>query len=337
MENNTYRGCCTARAPSAPACIVALTVCLVPAHTQAQVDSAYPTRPLRIIVPFPPGGSNDIVGRYIGQKLTARLGQQIVIDNRAGADAIIGTHLAATAAPDGHTLLIISTTHTMTPATHKKLPYDPVRSFTPVALIGTGPVMVATFPGLQLSSLKDLITLARAKPGALHYASSSAGGVTQFAGELFNMMAGTKLVHVAYKGGGPAIADVVGGHVPVLVNTLAPVLPHVRAGRLKIHGVGSARRTAVLPEVPTIAEAGVPGYEASIWWGILGPAKLPRPIAARINAQVSSIVREAESVKWFAAQAADPLTATPEEFGQIIAADLTKWAEVAKKAGLSVQ
>jgi len=298
---------------------------------------AYPTKPIRLIVPFPPGGSNDLVGRYIGQKLTTRLGQQTVIDNRAGADAIIGTHLAASAVADGYTLVIVSTTFTMTPATHKKLPYDPLKSLAPVALIGTGPVMIATFPGLQLNSLKELIALSKAKPGQLHYASSSAGGVTNFAGELFNLMAGVKIMHVAYKGGTPAITDVMAGHVPVLVNTLAPVLPHVRSGRLKILGVSTAKRTAILPEVPTIAEAGVPGYEASIWWGMLGPAGVPRDIVTKINVEVSAIVREPESVKWFASQAGDPLTATPDEFGRLIANDITKWSKVAKEAGISVQ
>ncbi len=310
---------------------------LSPSESRAQDTPSYPTKPLRLIVPFPPGGSNDIVGRYIGQKLTARLGQQIVIDNRAGADAIIGTHLAANAVPDGYTLLIVSTTFTMTPATHKKLPYDPLKSFAPIALLGTGAVMIATFPGLQMNSLKELIALAQAKPGHLNYASSSAGGVTQFAGELFNMMAGVKMVHVAYKGGAPAITDVMAGHVPVLFNTLTPVLPHVRSGRLKILGVGSAKRTAALPDVPTIAEAGVSGYEASIWWGMLGPAGMPRDVVTKINAEIGSIVREAESVKWFTLQASDPLSATPDEFRRRIAADIAKWRKVAKEAGISVQ
>ena len=338
MKKSPSRICRTAWWVVALAGILAAPLWFAHARAQGErVASAYPAKPIRIIVPFPPGGSNDIIGRYVAQKLTARLGQQIVIDNRAGADAIIGTQLAATAVPDGYTLLIVSTTHTMTPATHNKLPYDPLRSFTPVALIGTGPVMIGTYPGLQVSSLKDLIALAKAKPGELHYASSSAGGVTHFAGELFNMMAGVKIVHVAYKGGTPAITDVIAGHVPVLVNTLAAVLPHVRSGRLKILGVGSATRTAALPEAPTVAEAGVPGYEASIWWGTVGPAGLPRGIAARMNAEIGAIVREPESVKWFTAQAADPLAATPDEFGKIIAADMIKWGKVAKEAGLSVQ
>ena len=310
--------------------------CLGPWGVSALAQS-YPAKPIRLIVPFPPGGSNDIVGRYIGQKLTARLGQQTIIDNRGGADAIIGTQLAASAVPDGYTLLIVSTTYTMTPATHRKLPYDPLKSLAPVALIGTGPVMIASFPGLQLNALKDLIALAKAKPGQLHYASSSAGGVTHFAGELFNLMAGVKIVHVAYKGGTPAITDVIAGHVPVLINTLSPVLPHVRSGRLKILGVSSANRTAVLPEAPTIAEAGVPGYEASIWWGMLSPAGVPRDIVTKINGEIGAIVREPETVKWFMSQAGDPLTATPDEFGKLIAAEIIKWNKVAKEAGISAQ
>jgi len=338
MRQAASRNSATAMSLTAVACVIAMQVW--PAANRAQGASTadgYPAKPIRLIVPFPPGGSNDIVGRYIGQKLTARLGQQTVIDNRAGADAIIGTHLAASALPDGYTMLIVSTTYTMTPATHKKLPYDPLKSLIPIALVGTGPVMIASWPGLQLTSLKELVALAKAKPAQLHYASSSAGGVTHFAGELFNLMAGVKIVHVAYKGGTPAITDVMAGHVPVLVNTLSPVLPHVRSGRLKILGVSSAQRTSVLPDVPTIAEAGVPGYEASIWWGILGPAGIPRHIVTKLNLEIGAIVREPESVKWLTSQAGDPLTATADEFGRLIAADIAKWSRVAKDAGIRVQ
>ncbi len=316
--------------------MTAYVIVAYPWVTESRAQSTYPAKPIRLIVPFPPGGSNDIVGRYIGQKLAARLGQPIVIDNRAGADAIIGTQLAAGAAADGYTFLSASITHTMTPATQKKLSYDPVRSFTPVALIGTAPVMIATFPPAQINTLKELIALAKAKPGQIQYASSSAGGLTHFAGELFNLMAGVKLAIVPYKGGAPAITDVIAGHVPVLINTLPPVLPHVRSGRLKILGVSSAKRTAALPDVPTIAEAGVPGYEASIWWGVLGPAGLPRDIVNKINAEISAIVREPETIKWFTSQAADPLTATPEAFSKMIAADIAKWNKVAKEAGIGV-
>ena len=310
---------------------IVLAGCPAVSHAQAV---AYPTKPIRLIVPFPPGGSNDIVGRYIGQKLTARLGQQIVIDNRAGADAIIGTQLAASAVPDGYTLFMASITHTMTPATQRKLPYDPVKSFTPIALIGTAPVAFASYPPSPIQTLKELIALAKARPGQIQYASSSAGGLTHFAGELFNLLAGVKMVIVPYKGGTPAITDVIAGHVPVLINTLPPLLPHVQSGRLKMLGISSAKRTAALPDAPTIAEAGLPGYEASIWWGMLGPAGLPPNITNKINAEVGAIVREAESVKWFTSQASDALTATPDAFGKLIAADIAKWQKVAKDAGI---
>ena len=315
------------------ATVLQCALALNPAHGA----QSYPVKPIRIIVPFPPGGSNDIVARYFGQKLTQRLGQQTVIDNRAGADAIIGTQLAAAAPPDGYTLLVVSTTFAMTPATHRKLPYDPLTSLAPVTLIGSGPMMLGSFPGLPVSSLKELIAMAKAKPGALHYASSSIGGVTHFAGELFNLMAGVNIVHVAYKGGAPAITDVMAGHVQLLFNTLGPVLPQIRSGRLKILGVGSAKRTAALPDAPTIAESGVPGYEASIWWGMLAPAGTPRAIVNKLNAEVGVIMREPETVKWFTALAADPWPSTPEDFGKWLGTDIARWRKVAKEAGIRLQ
>lgn len=317
--------------------IFACGISVQPVTGLAQAAAAYPSKPIRVIVPFPPGGSNDIVGRYFGQRLTQRLGQQTVIDNRAGADAIIGTQLAAVAPPDGYTLLVVSTTYAMTPATHRKLPYDPLTSLAPVTLIGSGPMMIGSFPGLPVNSLKELIVMAKAKPGALHYASSSAGGMTHFAGELFNLMAGVNIVHVAYKGGAPALTDVMAGHVQLLFNTLGPVLPQIRSGRLKILGVSSAKRTAALPEVPTIAESGVPGYEASIWWGLFVPAGTPRAIVNKLNTEVGAIMREPETVKWFTALAADPWPSTPEEFGKFLAADIARWRKVAQQAGISVQ
>lgn len=317
-------------------CLIGMLLQSGQIHAQSPVAGAYPTKPIRIIVPFPPGGANDIIGRYIGQRLSARLGQPVVIDNRAGADAIIGTSLAANAAPDGHTLLIASTTFTMTPALHKKLPYDPQKSLTPVALIARGPNTIATWPQLPVNSIKDLIALAKAKPGQLNYASSSAGGVTNFAGELFKLMAGVDIVHVTYKGGGPAMADVMAGHVPVLVNTLLPVLPLAKAGRLKILGVTTAKRTPILPDIPAIAET-VPGYEAAIWWGLLGPAGMPRDLVTKINSEVAAILGEPETVKWFTTQAAEPSPITPDDYRKMIAGDLVRWSKVAKDTGISLQ
>ena len=318
-----------------PAC---LSLCWALACTFAHAQGAhatYPTKPVRIIVPFPPGGSNDIVARYVAQRLSGRLAQQMVIDNRGGADAIIGTQLASAAPVDGYTLLAISVTHTMTPATHKKLPYDPVRSFTPIALMGTGPVMIGSFPGAPFTNLKDVIAAAKVKQGALQYASSSAGGLTHFAGELFNLMSGAKLSIVAYKGGTPAITDVMAGHVPLLINTLATVVPHIRSGRLRLLGVGSAQRTAALPDAPTVAEQGLPGYEASIWWGMVAPTGLSNTIVTRLNAEITAIMRDPDTVKWLTSQAADSLTGTPGEFTHKIAADLAKWRKVAREAGMT--
>jgi tripartite-type tricarboxylate transporter receptor subunit TctC len=317
---------------------IAMTVVIVvlaTANGRASAQAPYPSKPIRLVVPFPPGGSNDLVARYVGQKLTARLGQQTVIDNRAGADGIIGTQLVASAVPDGYTLLAASITHTMTPATQRKLPYDPLQSFSPVALIGTAPVAISSYPPSQIHTLKELIAQAKAKPGQIHYASSSAGGLTHFAGELFNLMAGVKMTMVPYKGGAPAITDVIAGHVPVLINTLTPLLPHARSGRLKILGVSGAKRTAALPEAPTVAEAGVPGYEASIWWGMLGPAGLKRDIVTRLNQEIGAIVRDAQSVGWLTSHAADPLTATPDEFAKLMISDISKWKKVAREAGMN--
>ena len=286
-----------------------------------------------MIVPFPPGGSNDILGRFMAQKLTERLGQQTVVDNRGGADGIIGTDLAARAAPDGYTLLIVSTSYAMNPAIHK-LPYDPLRSLAPVALIGTGPNLLAITPGVPANSVRELIALAKAKPGQLRYASSGIGGFNHFGGELFKSLAGIDMVHVPYKGGGPAMIDVMSGQVEVLISTLIQALPHIRSGKLKALGVGSAKRTPVLPDVPTIAET-IPGYDGSIWWGILAPAGLPAAILTKLNTEIGVILRDPESAKRLAAEAAEPASAPPAAFGKIIATDIAKWNRIAKEAGIT--
>ena len=225
----------------------------------------------------------------------------------------------------------------MTPATTQETAVRPAEIADAGRADRDGSEHDRAWPGLPANSVKELIALAKAKPGQLHYASSSAGGVTNFAGELFKLMAGVDIVHVTYKGGGPAMTDVMAGHVPMLVNTLLPVLPLARSGRLKILGVTSAKRTSILPDVPDHRRSGVPGYEASIWWGLLGPAGMPRDIVTKINAEIGAILREPETVKWFTFQAADPLTATPDDFRKLIAADISKWSKVAKEAGISLQ
>jgi tripartite-type tricarboxylate transporter receptor subunit TctC len=306
------------------------------ALAQAVDVSKYPTRPIRLIIPFPPGGSNDILGRFIAQKMTERLGQTTIADNRPGADGIIGTDVVARAAPDGLTILIVSTSYTMNPAIHK-LPYDPLKSLVPVSLIAGGGNVIAVHPNLPVNSIKELIALAKSKPGLVRYASSGIGGFNHFGGELFNQMAGIKMVHIPYKGGGPAMLDVITGQVEVSVGTLIQTLPHIRSGKLKALGVGSQKRSPILPDVPTISEAGVPGYDGSVWWGILVPARVPEGIVMKLNTTIGDILREPEMAKRLSAEAAEPIIETPAAFGKLIANDIAKWARIAKQAGIRVE
>ena len=318
--------------------LCALGLCCACATAAAQTPDAsrFPTKPIRLIVPFPPGGSNDILGRFLAQKMSDRLGQQTIVDNRAGADGIIGTELAARAPADGHTLLIVSTSYTMNPAIHK-LPYDPVKSLAPISLIASGGNVIAVHPSLPIKTVKELIAVAKAKPGQLRYSSSGIGGFNHFGGELFNTMAGVKLVHIPYKGGGPAMLDVMSGQVEMTFCTLIQALPHMRSGKLKALGVGSARRSPLLPEVPTIAESGVPGYDGTIWWGVLGPAGIPGAIVTRLNTEIGVILRDPEMGKRLVAEAAEPVIETPEAFGKLIVNDIGKWGSVAKQAGLRAE
>lgn len=301
----------------------------------AEAARNYPAKTIRIIVPFTPGGGNDIMGRFIGMKLTERLGRQTIVDNRPGADGIIGADLAAKSAPDGYTLLIVSTSYSMNAAIHK-LPYDPVKSFTPISQIGTGPNILATTPSLPVSTIKQLISLAKARPGQLHYASSGIGGFNHFSGELFKLATGTDIVHVPYKGGTPSMTDVMAGQVEVLFNALTSALPHVRSGKLKALGVGTTKRSPAVPNVPAIAEA-VPGYESVIWWGILGPAGMPAAIVTKLNSEINAILSDPETTKRLATEAAEAVVASSEAFGKIIADDVEKWTKVAKASGMKAQ
>lgn len=306
-------------------------------HAAAQADPAkYPTRPIRLIVPFPPGGSNDIIGRLIAQKLTERVGQQTIVDNRPGADGIIGADIASRSAPDGHTLLIVSTSYAMNPAVHK-LPFDPVKALAPVSPIGSGANVIAVTPSLPVKTVKDLIALAKTSPGKVRYASSGIGGFNHFGGELFNTMAGIKMTHIPYKGGGPAMVDVMTGQVEVVFGTLTQALPHIRSGKLKALAVGSPKRSAAMPELPTVSEAALPGYDASIWWGVLAPAGTPPAIVARLNKEITAILSDPEMVKRLASDAAEPFAASPDAFGKLIVSDIAKWKRIAKEAGIRAE
>jgi len=294
----------------------------------------YPTKPVRLIIPFPPGGSNDVVGRMIAFQLSDRLGKQVIADNQgAGAGGIIGTEAAARATPDGHTLLLISSAYAFG-ASMYKLPYDPVSAFAPVALLGTGPVVLAVNAKLPVNTLQDLIALAKTKPGELNYASAGVGSFQHLASALFKLQSGLDIVHIPFKGGGPAMMDVIAGNTQIAIGSLIQTLPHIRTGRLKPLGVGSAKRVPALPDVPTISEAGVPGYEATNWWGIVAPAGTPRPVIERLHKELTVILASAETKKRFETEGGETAQMSSEEFGRFISAEIVKWAKVVKDAGI---
>jgi tripartite-type tricarboxylate transporter receptor subunit TctC len=296
----------------------------------------YPTKPVRLIIPFPPGGSNDVVGRMIATQLGERLGKQVVVDNRGGAGGVLGTEVAAGAAPDGYTILVISLAYTVNPWLYK-LKYDPLKSFVPVAMLGSGANVLTVHPSVPVNSLEQLIALARQKPGELNYASAGAGSFQHLGSELFKLMAGVDIVHVPFKGGGPAMIDVVGGHSQVLVSSLVQTGAHIRSGKLKALGVGSAKRSALFPDIPTIAEAGVPGYEMANWWGIVAPTGTPQPIVDKLAKEIGVVLSAPETQKHFAAEGAEVVQKTPAEFAAFIEAELAKWQRVVKDAKIKAE
>jgi tripartite-type tricarboxylate transporter receptor subunit TctC len=297
----------------------------------------YPARPVRLIIPFPPGGSNDIVGRMIAAQLGERLGQTMVVDNRGGAGGTIGTELAAKSQADGYTLLLISTAYAFNTSIYRKLPYDPVRSFTPVALLGSGPGVLVVNPALPVGSVRELIALAKERPGKLNNASAGIGSFQHLASELFRIQAGIEWLHVPYKGGGPAMMDLIAGQADASVGSLIQMLPHIRSGKLKALGTTGAKRSTVLPDVPTVAEAGVPGYEATNWWGFLAPAGTPPAIVERLHQEVVGVQASAETKRRFESEGAEALQMSPADFGAFIAAETAKWARVVKEAGITAE
>ncbi len=305
--------------------------CALPAAAQT-----YPTKPVRLIIPFPPGGSNDIVGRLVGQQLAERLGKQVVVDNRGGAGGVLGSEIAANSPPDGYTLLIISAAYAFNPSLYK-LSYDPEKAFDAVSMLGTGPNALTVYPKLPVNSVKDLIALAKAKPGALNYASAGVGSFQHLGSALFVMMAGINVVHVPFKGGGPAMADVMAGNTQICLGSLIQMIPHVNSGRLKMLGIGSMKRVAAFPNVPTIAEAGVPGYDASNWWGILVPAGTPVPIVKRLYTEITAILASPDTHKRFESQGADASAMPPAEFAKFIKRETAKWAKVVKEAHIHAE
>ena len=313
---------------------VALALVFLSGVTQAQ---PYPSRPVRLIVPFPPGGSNDIVARMVATQLGERLGQQVVIDNRGGAGGVLGTDLAAKSPPDGYTLLLISVAYAFGPALYKNLPYDPEKAFTPVGILGSGAAALTVHPSLPVNTVRELIALAKAKPGALNYASAGIGSLQHLACALFMIQAGIDVVHVPYKGGGPAMADVIAGQAQIVMPSLIQVVPHIKSGRLRVLGTSGTRRSAVLPDVPTISESGVHGYEAHNWWGILAPAGTPALVIEKLHRDLTRVLASRETEKRFETEGAEVVRMTPAEFGRFISAELVKWSRVAREVGIKAE
>ena len=297
-------------------------------------EGSYPTKPIRLIVPQAPGGSNDIMARYIGGLIGERLGRQVVVDNRPGAEGMIGTELVARAAPDGYTLLMASTAFVMNPAVIRKLPYDPIKDFEFAATLGRGPVVITVGPSLPVNSVKELVALGKSKPNYITMAS--AGGFMHFVSALFRSQAGMEATIALYKGGAPALTDVMGGHAHMAVATVVTSGPFIRSGKVKALATGGAKRLAVLPDLPTVAEAGLPGYEASIWWAWAATGGTPAAVVNKLNTEVATVLKLPETAKRFAAEGAEVEIRSPADIRQMIKTDMVKWAKVAKDASMPV-
>jgi tripartite-type tricarboxylate transporter receptor subunit TctC len=313
--------------------VLSLFICLISGISFAQT---YPAKAIRLIVPFPPGGSNDIVGRMVGLQLGERLGQSVVIDNRGGAGGTIGTDMAAKATPDGYTLLLISVAHAFNPAMYKKLPYDPEKAFAPIGMVAAGPVALMVHPGVPVHTVKELIDLAKAKPGQLNYATAGIGSFQHLASELFKLQTGVDMVHVPYKGGGPAMMDTIAGQAQVNMASLIQVGPHVKSGKLRLIATSGTRRSSLYPDVPTVAET-VAGYDATNWWGLIAPAGTPQAVISKLSLELEALLKSDDTKKRMESEGADIVRMTPAEFGRFIADETQKWAKVVKQAGIQAE
>ncbi len=294
----------------------------------------YPSRPIRFLVGVTPGGATDILARVIGQKLGENWQQQVVIDNRPGANQIIAAELTAKAAPDGYTLQMIPAGFAINPAMHRKLPYDPIRDFTAITVVADVPNLFVVHPSVPARSVNDFIAYARARPGLLSYGSSGVGSPSHMCGELFAIVARVDLTHVPYKGQGQAVIDLLGGHLKLAFPSIPSSIQHVRSGKLIALGVASGKRSSSLPEVPTIHEAGLKGYEVTGWYGVIGPPRMPKPLLSKLNGEINRILEAPEMRQALSQQGIDPLGGTPEEFAATIATDIAKWKKVVAAAGI---
>jgi tripartite-type tricarboxylate transporter receptor subunit TctC len=315
-----------------------ICILLAMAFATAAAAQSFPSKPVRVVITYPPGGSTDVVGRALAAKLTEVLGQQVVVDNRGGAGGIIGSDIVAHATPDGYTVLLgTSAGMSINPLLHKKLPYDVQRDFAPISLVVINPQALVAHPALPANTVQELIKLARTKPGQINYASPGVGSPNHMGMELLKSMTGINVVHVPYKGGGPAMTELLAGQVQLLFNSIPSVLPQVKAGRLKALAVGSARRSPAMPDVPTVAESGVPGYEYATWYGLFAPAGTPRPVIAQLNKAVAAALNNPELAQSLASQGSEPNPTTPDELARFVKSEHDRWSRVVRAAHLTAE
>jgi tripartite-type tricarboxylate transporter receptor subunit TctC len=314
--------------------LTALAVLAVASICPAQGASGYPARPVRLVVPFAPGGTNDIAGRIVADKIAARLGQPFVIDNRGGANSIVGTDIAAKATPDGHTIVIVSAAFAVNPSLRKKLPYDSLRDFTPIGLVGGGPYLMVVHPSVPAKTATEFVAWAKSRAGQVNYASTGSGSPPHLAAELYKVMGKFEMTHVPYKGGGAVLPDLLAGRVSIFFGSITTLKPQVDAGKVRAVGVTTLKRSPAMPEVPTFVESGLPGYEVNGWYGLLAPGKTQRAIVGQLNRELQHALNDPDLRKRFAQRGMDPLPGTPETFAALIRSEIPKWAKVMKAAGI---
>jgi tripartite-type tricarboxylate transporter receptor subunit TctC len=309
-----------------------LILAALPAHAQS-----YPTKPVRVMVGFPAGGPSDILARLVAQKLFEATGQQFLVDNRGGASGMIAAELTAKAPPDGYTLLVVPATHSVNPSLYKKIAFDTQKDFTAISLVAEGPFILVVHPSLPAKNVQELIALARRNPGQLNYASAGIGGLPHLAGELFKTTTGIRMNHIPYKGAAPATVDLVAGHVTIMFNNMLSALPHVKGGRLRALAVTTGKRSAAVPDIPTIAESGVKGYEVSGWYGVLAPAGLNAEALNRLNTEINRAMRQPDVMKRLSAEGVDAVGSTPDEFAARIRREIEKWGAVVQASGATAE
>jgi len=319
-----------------------MSACIAPTITLAAVatedPAKYPSKAIRFVVPFPPGGGNDTIARLVGQQMAASMGQQVLIDNRPGAAGALGAQVAASAPADGYTIFLAGVgSHGLNPNLRKKLPYDPIKDFDAISLIASAPLLVVVHPSLPVKNVKELIALAKAKPGVINYASNGAGGSSHMAVELFDMVAGTRMTHVPYKGLAPALTELLSGEVQVMFSSAVAMLPQVKAGKLRAIAMTGAKRSPAIPDVPTVAESGLKGYETGSWYGVVAPAGTPRYAIDKLSSEVIRITKSPAVTNKLVDEAVIPVGSTPAEFTAYIKSEIARWGKVIKQAGLKIE